>query len=246
MSEERNFETEARQQGWVGKEDFKGDPEKWTDAQSFVEKGEKIAGIANKRARELKDLLDQTRETNRQASEHFKKTLERERKEHESEIKRLTEVRKKAITDGDGDTFTRADERLNELRKDTPTEVDPEKAKYDRLATQWASDNDWYGQNGKLTGYADGIAERVANEGYSGKAYFTELTRRVKEEFPEEFKNPNRGKANGVESGGEKGSNSKAKSYENLPADAKKACDKFVRDIPNYKREDYLNTYEWE
>ena len=68
----------------------------------------------------------------------------------------------------------------------------------------------------------------------------------MKEEFPEEFKNPNRDKPNGVDPGGEKTTTSKAKSYESLPADAKKACDQFVRDIPGFKREDYLNTYEWE
>jgi hypothetical protein len=244
MSEERDFESEARKQGWKDKGEFTGDPEIWTDAQTFIEKGENIAGIATKRAKELESLLEQTRETNRKANEHFKKTLDRERKEHDAERKRLTEERKKAITDGDGEAFIRADQKLNELR-DTPTE-DPVKAEYDRLAQTWATDNEWYGHNRKLTGYADGIAEKVNAEGYFGKAYFQELTRRVKEEFPEEFKNPNREKPNGVDAGGEKGANRKGKTYENLPAEAKEACDRFVRDIPDYKKEDYLKTYDWE
>ena len=47
--EERNYEEEATEQGW--NPDYDG-PNK-TDAKTFVEKGEKIAGIANARNKNL-------------------------------------------------------------------------------------------------------------------------------------------------------------------------------------------------
>lgn len=246
MSEERDYEAEAKQQGWVPQEDFKGPDEKWTDAKTFVEKGEKIAGIATKRARELESLLNQTKETNQRLNDHYKKTLEKERKDHEKQIAALEARLAKAVTDGDGDTYVRLNRDLDNLRKDTPEDpTDLGRDEYNRLAQTWATQNDWYGSNRKLTAFADGIASQVANEGYSGKAYFQELTRLVKEEFPDEFKNPNRSKANGVEAGGEKGGGSNKKTYASLPADAKAACDDFVKQ-GFMTREEYVAQYDWD
>jgi hypothetical protein len=108
------------------------------------------------------------------------------------------------------------------------------------------NDNRWYIENPKLAAYADGLADRIRAEGYDGQAYFSELTKRVKADFPNEFENPARHKANGVEAGGQKGStDSKAHTYENLPADAKAACNDFVAQGFTTK-EDYLKNYEWD
>lgn len=246
MSEERDFEQEARQQGWVDKEEYKGDPEKWTDAQTFVEKGEKIAGIATKRAKEFEGLLAEAKETNKKLNDHYRKTLEKERRDHAQKVAEMEAKLAKAVTDGDGETFTRTNRELSQLREAAPEDPGAaDKDAYNRLAQNWAAQNDWYGTNRKLTAFADGIAEQVVNEGYSGKAYFQELTRLVKEEFPEEFQNPKRSKANGVETGGERGGGSNKKSYENLPADAKRACDDFVKQ-GFMTREDYVAQYDWE
>lgn len=50
---------EAREMGWTPKEQFKGDPEKWVDADEFVERGQHLMPILRKTnerlKRELKD-----------------------------------------------------------------------------------------------------------------------------------------------------------------------------------------------
>jgi hypothetical protein len=94
--------------------------------------------------------------------------------------------------------------------------------------------------------YADGISERIVQEGYVGQAYFKELTNRVKARFPDKFENKRRTSANNVEVGGELETQvSEAHTYENLPADAKAACDRFVANGLTTK-EQYVESYEWD
>ena len=139
--------------------------------------------------------------------------------------------------------------KINDLRTELPPEgtsgADPD-TEWDNLCADWASNNQWYNESPKLNAYANGIAGRIQAEGYSGKAYFTELTRRVKEDMSSEFENENKSKPNAVEDGGErKGEDSKAHTFENLDADAKAACKKFVAE-GFMTKEDYLKGYEWD
>jgi len=241
---ERDYEAEASKEGWTPKEDWKGPDEKWVDAKTFVERGENILPIVKSKLDKVEQRLAAAEQANKRFGEYHKKTLEREKKAHETRVAELESKIAKAITDGDGDTYTRTNRELTNLKSSAP-EAPPDQDGYNALAQQWVNDNQWYTQNPKLGAYADGIAERIQAEGYTGRAYFLELTKRVKQDFPEEFENPNRKKPNGVEAGGERGGNPKAKSYTNLPADAKKACDTFVSQ-GFMTKEDYVSQYDWE
>jgi hypothetical protein len=244
MSEERDYEAEARKEGWKPKEEWNGPEEKHVDAKTFVERGESILPIVNSKLRRVEERLAAAESANKKFGEYHKKTLAKEKQNHETKIAQLEAKLEKAVTDGDGDTFTRTNRELNNLRQSPPDEP-TDASEYNALVQQWVSENDWYTKDPKLGAYADGIAERIQAEGYSGRAYFKELTKRVKDDFPEKFENPNRKKPNGVEDGGERGTNPKAKSYASLPADAKKACDEFVSQ-GFMTREDYIKTYDWE
>ena len=225
MDEERDYEAEATEQGW----NPNYDGENKTDAKTFVEKGEKIAGIANKRVKTL---------------EYHKKTLEQQRQAAEKRIHTLEAEVAQAITDGDGQAYTRASNEIDNLKAASTPVNDQDQ--WARMSQQWVGENQWYNTNRKLGRFADGIAEEVIADGYQGAAYFSELTKRVQEEFPEEFKNPNKSKPNSVEASGELSSTtSKDKGYKNLPADAKAACDQFVKE-GFMTREAYVENYEFE
>ena len=241
--EERNYEEEAKEQGW--NPDYDG-PNK-TDAKTFVEKGEKIAGIANKRVKTLEERLHRLEDANREFGEYHKKTLESEKKKAAKTIAELEGQIAQAITDGDGQEYTRLNREVQDLQsqqQSLSTGTIDENA-WNQMSQRWIAENPWYNTNSKLQIFADGLAERVAAT-YSGAAYFAELTRQVKEQFPEEFKNPNKSNATAVEDGGQKGSgSSKERTFENLPPDAKKAFEGFNRDF-GLKKEDYLANYEWD
>lgn len=237
-----DIETQAREQGWVPKEEWKGPEEKWTEASIFVEKGEKISGILKSRVDRQQHEIDRLKSANKEFGELQKKIQSRLRRDNEILLSQLEAERAQAITDGDGAAFTKVDRQIEQAKRD----LSPPNQVANPLGDAWLEDNDWYNTNSKLQTFADGLADKIIGEGYQGKAYFNELTRRIKEAFPEEFSNPNKAGSNAVESGGEKVVKSKEKkSYDNLPQYAKDACDKFVK-AGLTSQDDYVKLYEWE
>jgi len=245
---DRDYEQEARSQGWRPKEEFSGDPERWTDAQTFVEKGEKIAGILKSKVDRLEQRLTAAEMANKEFGEYTKTVREREKAASQQRIAELEAQLAQAVTDGDGQAFTKLNGEISRERASASNNVAPKnKSEYDQISQQWLSENQWYNDDVDLQIYADGLAERIVNEGYQGRAYFSELTNRVKARFPEKFGNPRKNGANGVENAGdiETKDSKQAHTYENLPAEAKAACKRFV-DQGLMSKEEYLKSYEWE
>lgn len=243
MNEERDYEQEARDDGWVPQDDWKGDPEKHVDAKTFVERGEKISGILKSKIGRLEDRIDSLTQSNAEFKKYTDKQLAREHEKNEKLIADLERAKAQAITDGDGAAAVQAEKDIQSLQKEVPRDANA----YNQLAQEWAAENPWYASNRKLGRFADGIADEIVAQGYQGKAYFNELTRQVREEFPEDFENPNRKKANVVEEGGTKEvSDSKAQTWANLPKEAKEAAKRFEKDIPGFTRDQFVSEYEWE
>ena len=71
MSEERDFTAEAERQGWK--------PEGELDAEAFVLKGEKIAGIQIKRSTELQARVERLEKSNRDFGEYQSGLLKKEK-----------------------------------------------------------------------------------------------------------------------------------------------------------------------
>ena len=237
MTEERNYEQEAKVQGWK--------PDGELDAKAFVEKGEKIAGIQKNKADRLAVRVESLERSNKEFGEYQKKLLDKEKRKNADLLVQLKQQRAQAITDGDGQAYNKANEDISNVERDL-RDI-PSTNGLDPLAAQWLTDNQWYNTNQNLRIYADGLADVVANEGYRDQAYYAELTRRVKDQFPQEFGNPNKGKSTSVESGKqiETEASKDAKVYENLPKDAKAKCDQWVAD-GLMSKEDYVSAYEWE
>ena len=239
---ERDYEAEALEQGW--NPDYEG-PNK-TDAKTFVERGEQIAGILKSKNVKLESRIHSLEEANKKFGEYHQKTLETEKKKNEVKIQELEGQLAQAITDGDGQAYTRYNRELDGLKAEQSSYSTDAAAAWNQLSTQWVQDNPWYTTNPKLQAYADGISDRIRATAASEEDYFQKLTANVHDNFPEEFKNPNKSKANAVDEGGQKGSkDSKAKTYDNLPADAKAACDDFVKQ-GFMTKEQYVSSYEFE
>ena len=242
MSEaERDYEAEAAEQGY--NPNYDGDNK--VDAKTFVERGEKIAGILKSKNDRLEGRLAKLEESNRQFGEYHKQTLEKQRTRNAEKIAELENKLDQAVTDGDGQAHRLARKEIEAIKEDAPTQVG-ESQQWNQMAEQWAGSNSWYSDNPKLHNYANDISDRLRAEGYVGQDYFTELTRSVKETFPEDFGNPNKSKASATESSGQLSTkDSEAHTYDNLDAVEKAACDSFVAD-GFMTREDYVKNYEWE
>jgi len=127
----------------------------------------------------------------------------------------LRQIIKKAREEGDIDTETEAQERLAALVQEQrqvaswlQEQPDPRQQpqqqyapapqaapqqptrKPDPRAEEWAANNEWFGQNRVMTYAAWGIHQQlIEEEGVdpSSDEYYTELDRRIREQFPKNF-----------------------------------------------------------
>jgi hypothetical protein len=128
----------------------------------------------------------------------------------------LRQIIKKAREEGDIDTETEAQERLSTLvqeqrqvaswlqeqqpdprqqqqyaaQQQAPQQPAQPARKPDPRAEEWASNNEWFGQNRVMTYAAWGIHQQlIEEEGVdpSSDEYYTELDRRIREQFPKSF-----------------------------------------------------------
>lgn len=256
MTEERDYVAEATAQGW--KEDYEGTNK--TDAKTFVEKGEQIAALAitqrdatKAENTQLSTRIAKLETANKEFGEYKDAQLARSEARNKDLLSELSLRRSQAVTDNDGEAFYKADREIEQVR-DSMNAPPPSNGGNQNSGNQpnplfdaWLINNRWYEEDEVLRAVADGIEGQVASEGYRGPAYYTETTRRTKAMMPERFTNKRQSGSTSVEPGGELETkpDSSAHIYDNLPAEAKAACDRFVAAGTSTK-ESYVATYEWD
>jgi hypothetical protein len=199
----------------------------------------------------------------RQAAEEFKQfqreAYERKANEYEKRIQEIKESRAQAISDGDGQKVNALDEALDQAKdelkeakqavKDAevvkPTE--PTTEAIDPGLQQWLDRNTWFGQDKRMTGIVNGIGESLRLEFplLKGQPFLDKLDEVLAEEFPNKF-GKKQAPTSRVESGsGRQGRTSgNSQSYDNLPPEAKAACDRFVKQ-KLMTREQYVADFDW-
>lgn len=259
---------EAESQGWVPKERFRGNEQDWVDADTFVKRGREILPILRKNNENLMKDLNQTKEQLkefRQAAKEFKtfqrEAYERKVNDYEARIREIKESRAQAITDGDGQKVNALDDALDEA-KDSLKEA--KQAAQDVTSTKpatvetptdpnlqvWLDENKWFGTDRRMTSVANGIGESLRLEfpGLKGQEFLEKLDEVLQEEFPNKFgKQQKTSPTSRVESGSGRSGRSNGgsqQSYDNLPADAKAACDRFVKQ-KLMTREQYVADFDW-
>ena len=118
------FESEARAQGWVAADEFRGSESDWVDAETFVRRGKEIMPILRKNNEKLlKELGEakkdaaEVREAAKEFREFQKQQFERKTKELESQLEQLKQAKREAITQGDGDRAIAIDDAMDELKE---------------------------------------------------------------------------------------------------------------------------------
>ena len=184
--QERDYEAEARAHGWVPKDEFKGDPTRWTDAETFVKKADEVMPLLKKQNTALKRELEDVRKQIKRASEHFSKSEERA---YERALNDLKARQEKAVADGDVEAFRAVDKELDELRKDTApkgktADVNPLDVK--EALIDFRDANPWYDAGGKERDYADLLAEKYADktESMQPAEFFSFIAQKVLERYP--------------------------------------------------------------
>lgn len=192
-------EVEARESGWVPKEEFTDDPEKWVDAGEFLRRGSLFKKI-DSQSREIKAM--------RQAIADIQALHEKSRQaEYERALKTIREEKKAALEEGDADAVIEADEKLDMLREaqreDKIQRVEaPETGEAHPEFVNWVNKNTWYKSHAGMKAFADAIGAELQGQGLTPREVLKRVEEEVRKEFPNRFKNPNQEKPNAVEGGG--------------------------------------------
>jgi len=252
MSEDMDPVVEARTMGWVPKEEFRGDPSRWVEADVFLERGRTVMPILKKNNEHLEKLVKQQREEMDKLRSMFsasQESIQELQKVHVDATKAavakarrdLMNELKEAKQTGDVDREIEITEELDELRtrakefekepvKPEPVKPEPAKAKEDDGVhpdfAAWQAENKWFGTDERRTMRAVGIAQELrsdpAYDNVQGMAFFTKVV-----EVMEERAGGSTG--TGKVSSGRPTSGtgtSTIKGYADLPAEAKAVCDR--------------------
>ena len=247
------IELEAARMGHIPLDQWRGDPEDWTDAEAFVKRGREIMPMLRKNnERLLSKLAEQERERieDRKTFEEFRKFQEQALEKQKAEaLAQLRAARKEAIATGDGEAFDQADERIRRIESVQEEKREAvQKPAANPIFEKWMERNDWFTKDPALRAVADSLVDVIRADGVydvGTPEFLEEVTRRVRAVSPNKFQNPARQAAAAVESPAPRARKPGGKTYDDLPAEAKKLCDDFVKVIPGYTREKYVLNYQW-
>lgn len=254
--EESAAETKAREMGWKPAEEWEGDTSRHLTAEQFVDRNEFLQQRADKIAQaeisRLRSEVSDLKTTISDLGSHMKKAdqraLERARKELQTQMD-------SAVEEGDTDAYNRAKQGIADLDEEVQeatkgAEAAPNNADNDPAFIAWHKDNDWYGPDGdvKATIYAEEIAPVVARK-YQGADLYDEITKRVRQEFPDLFKpaeNSNRRKPPPVEGASAAGGGGKTL-WSKVDKEGREAFARFVKqgvfEDKKEDREQYARDY---
>lgn len=191
----------AREEGWVPKDEWEGNPDDWIDAKEFLFRGELMGRIKKqtKFINSMKGEIEDMRTALQELGEHNKKIAEQERKKALDELK---QAKKDAFEERDFDTMEEIDERMSEL-KSVDLSKEPEVKKDDPPQTDihpdvdaWLKKNDWYEKDKILQGVANGAIQQLLAEDPELEETPAELLEEAKKivmaEMPHKFEDSTR------------------------------------------------------
>jgi len=250
MSEVNEVEQKARGMGWLPKEQFRGQPERWIDAEKYVQRGEefipflqatnrKLEGelaTTNGRLTEISTQLKEATETI-DALKEFRTELNKERVE---ELKgNLVEGIKAAREEGDVEKEEQLREKLAEAKvvakePDKKPEVRQEPRQDVTKLPEWQDfvrDNPWWNEDPVMRSASVAIGEKMAAEhkldGMTQAQRFAAIAKETKMRFGLEEEPQRQSRVEGGRGGGGRQEQQAGeKTWNDLPADTKAACDR--------------------
>lgn len=227
-------EDQALRMGWTPKEQFKGDPAKWVDAETFIRRGEEFLPFLKANNKRLEDALRKA-ETRiesldkavKRSVEHMSRADERAYTKARADLERELEA---AASAGNVDDVKAITKDIADLEKDTVKPPKAEEPEEHPAFTDFKADNPWFAKDAALRGAAIAIADELIADGMTRpERYLPQVAKRIREEFPHKFENPKRREPGAVEAGG--GSRRMSgKTKADLPADARQFMEELVRD----------------
>ena len=241
----RDFDSEASRKGWVPKEHYRGDPSKWVDAKTFVERGERFNKNLQREVESLKSELASFKGTAAKFAKFHEETVARKNEEIKEAISALRVQRAEALRDGDAQLSVELEDKIDSLKEqqsavkeEAAAAKQPPQQQRDVVLEEWIEDgNDWFKSEPKLRDYAIRIGTEMRDvEGMAvnGREFLDEVSRRMKRDFPRYFREQRdtSGRRGAVDDGASRDGNSSGSrggySERDLPDEDRQLMKEFV------------------
>lgn len=242
----------ARELGWRPKDEFRGKPEGWVDAQEYLDRGKQVMPILKANNLKLETELAAAKaqlqeqasliQASQESIEELKKFNSAQARAAAEQLREQIKAElKQARRDGDVDREVELQDQLADqtaaLKKaeETPSSPakapDPNVAKARQEFDQWAAEKaEWYNKDPVKTALANGVAVQLRNEGskLEGRAFYDEVAKRVSGIMDKRADVPSPDKVSGGGRSGSPSSNGGGQSWGDLPSDVRSTAEKFL------------------
>ena len=260
-AEARDYESEARELGWVPKEDFRGDETRWTDAETFVKRGETQMPLLKKQVETQKSEIDYLKR-------QVKKLAKAEQNAYNSALEDLKRQQREAVEYGDVAAFEKVEKKIDALKADIEDEKPQAGGENPDMAfVEFRDANEWYDLGAlpaatevqaRARVLADRLAEKMAAQGLQRELtpsqFFARVAEQVKEQIPMlgDGKPARQKPPSDVAGVTRQQGKSNVRSGSNLPAEAKAQAKRFfengtirAKDL-NEALDKYAKSYAWD
>lgn len=252
VPDQRQVEAEARELGWVPKERFRGAPERWTDAQEFLDHGKTyiphLQSVNRKLSAEMQAIKQQNEDYARRQKllETSVATLQASvetsvQGDLNAQEADLSEQIKAARKDGDFDTEESLRDKRDAIRQKLR---EPAKKSVDSSTTtvqtpvanimespefkQFERDNPWFQEDTVMAAASIAVMATLNKTPQAATMSLAQKFAHVETEVKKRFglnSRPVTSKVEGARNEPGGGGDTSGKSYMDLPSDAKAACD---------------------
>lgn len=259
-------EAEARNMGWLPKEQFKGNIEQWVDAAEFVERGKHVMPLLlanNKRLqrelltrdRQIATLAEQLNNASAAIEKLEKHYTEANKRQVETVKSQLKAELKQAREENDVDAELEIREKIDQLNaasdraaQENPAPVKPTVPALSPEFKEWQTRNDWFGVDPKKTKAIMRIGEDLREDGSDlvGVEFLDECVR-ILESQNKPSKPQDSAPVSKVDAAS-RGATSRStgrKTFADLPSEAKQACRSDAEDLVGPGKR-FATTKEWE
>lgn len=236
----------AMEQGWVPKEQWKGNPDDWRPAKEFNDRGELFSRIKSQ-STELKELRQAMTFLTEQQKKQFEAGFQQA-------VRELKSARDAALQEGDVLKAQQFTDKIDEVKEkhqaqaatfkpNVPASVEPTP-----VFKSWFDQNKWYTADKVLTKYADAVGYEYKQENPEATEaeMLAHVSRNVKKEFPHKFqtvKGPPNPDGEGRETRVPNESNSGFRSMENNMTEEQRSIMKTILKSTGMTKEQYFKQY---
>ena len=235
----------AMENGWVPKEQWKGDPDAWRPAKEFNDRGEffkRIDRLEHKNQELQKAMTFLTDQQKRQYLAGFQEA-----------IKQLRQKRDQALEDGDSLQAARISDKIDEVKdqaqvaqrqqvQQAPPTIEPSET-----YKSWATKNSWYTQDKVLTRYAEATGATYKDEhpNSTESEMLRHVEMEVKREFPNKFgpKGPPSPEGDGRGTGPKTGNAGKFSAVEGSLTSEQRSIMNTIIKTTGMTKDEYLKQY---